>query len=102
MRFSRTASVLGIFLAVCEESSASSKWYETLNLRGYTQVRYNRILETNQLLKCEQCEKSWGEGGGFFIRRARVILSGDVHDRVYVYIQPDFASQDAGIAQLRD
>ena len=81
-------------------------WFETFSLRGYVQVRYNRLLETNPSLKCEQCDGSWGEGGGFMIRRTRLIFSGNVHDRVYFYIQPDLASS-AGTgrlhyAQLRD
>lgn len=81
---------------------AAKHWYDKLSLRGYTQVRYNRLLETNPLLKCDQCDKSWGQGGSFFMRRARIILSGDVHDRVYVYIQPDFASENAQLLQVRD
>ena len=44
-------------------------WYETFAIRGYVQVRYNRLLETNPKLKCEQCDRSIGEGGGFIIRR---------------------------------
>ncbi|MBK8613057.1 MAG: porin [Flavobacteriales bacterium] len=80
-------------------------WYETFSIRGYGQVRYNRLLETNDQLKCEQCDRSWGDNGGFFIRRARIIFSGYVHPRVYIYLQPDFASS-AGttqhVAQLRD
>ena len=67
-------------------------WYETFSIRGYGQVRYNRLLETNDQLKCEQCDRSWGDNGGFFIRRARIIFSGYVHPRVYIYLQPDFAS----------
>lgn len=81
------------------------KWYDQIALRGYTQVRYNRLLETNDSLKCEQCDKSWGSGG-FFIRRMRLIFSGNVHERVYIYIQPDFASSPASgvnnFGQLRD
>lgn len=81
------------------------KWYEQISLRGYMQVRYNRFLETNDSLKCEQCDKSWGSGG-LFIRRMRLIFSGNVHDRVYIYIQPDLASSPASgsnnFAQLRD
>ncbi|MDX1935877.1 MAG: porin [Flavihumibacter sp.] len=80
-------------------------WYETISLRGYMQVRYNRLLETNDKLKCEQCDKSWGEGGGVFIRRGRLILSGNLTKNIYFYIQPDFGSA-AGttqhIFQLRD
>jgi phosphate-selective porin len=68
-------------------------------------MRYNRLLETNPDLKCEQCDKSMGEDGGLFIRRARIILSGQISKRVYFYIQPDFASSagtTGNIVQLRD
>ncbi len=85
---------------------ASSKWFDKVNIRGYAQVRYNRLLETNPLLKCEQCDRSWGEGGGFFMRRIRVIFYGKVSERVYFYIQPDFASAASSnslhFAQIRD
>lgn len=80
-------------------------WYERFSLRGYTQVRYNRLLETNPDLTCPQCDRSIGHGGGFFIRRARVVLSGDVGDRVSVYLQPDFATEVDGslnLGQIRD
>ena len=70
------------------------------------QVRYNRLLETNPLLKCDQCDRSIGEGGGIFLRRMRVILFGQVHPRVYFYVQPDFASSASSnslhFGQLRD
>ena len=87
------------------ESSTGKKWYETFNIRGYVQVRYNRLLETNPDLKCEQCDRSWGGNGGFFLRRVRVIFSGQISSRVYFYVQPDFAtSTTSGLnfAQLRD
>jgi hypothetical protein len=71
------------------------KWFETMKIGGYAQVRYNRLLETNPDLKCDQCDKSIGENGGIFIRRARLIFSGKLHDRVYFYFQPDFASNVA-------
>jgi hypothetical protein len=81
------------------------KWYESISIRGYAQLRYNRLLETNSDLGCEQCDRSWGNNGGFFFRRGRIIFSGQVHDRVFIYIQPDFASS-AGttnqIFQIRD
>jgi hypothetical protein len=85
---------------------ATKQWYEKIALRGYAQVRYNRLFETNEKLKCDQCDKSWGEGGGFFLRRMRLIFSGNVHERVYIYIQPDFASSASSsnlhFGQLRD
>ena len=64
---------------VAQVKPATKQWFESIQLRGYLQVRYNRLLETNPLLKCDQCDKSWGENGGFFIRRARLIFSGQVN-----------------------
>jgi hypothetical protein len=84
---------------------ASRPWYERIRVRGYGQIRYNRLLETNADLKCEQCDRSWGDGGGFFIRRARIIFQGQVHPNVFIYLQPDFASSvgtTGNVAQLRD
>ncbi len=75
-------------------------WYETISMRGYFQFRYNRLLETNPNLKCEQCDKSWGEGGGFSIRRGRLVFSGNLTDRIYFYVQPDFASSTGTTLQL--
>jgi hypothetical protein len=80
-------------------------WYDKIGLRGYTQVRYNRLLETNPDLKFEG-DKSVGDKGSFLIRRARLIFSGDVHQHLYLYFQVDFASSPSSSAlhygQLRD
>ncbi|RYG54019.1 MAG: porin [Chitinophagaceae bacterium] len=88
------------------KSTGKSNWYDRISIRGYAQVRYNRLLETNPELKCEQCDRSMGEDGGFFIRRLRVIFFGQIHERVYFYIQPDFASNASTNAlhfgQIRD
>jgi hypothetical protein len=108
---------LVITLLVCSESYAqtsvsladakkSKAWYESISIRGYTQIRYNRLLETNAQLKCEQCDRSWGENGGFFMRRMRIIFFGQISKRVYFYIQPDFASSASStglhFGQIRD
>ncbi len=82
------------------------EWYEKIQLRGYAQFRYNRLLETNGQLRCDQCDRSWGENGGFFLRRMRLIFSGQISKRVYIYIQPDFASSASStnlhFGQIRD
>jgi hypothetical protein len=75
------------------------KWFESISIRGYMQVRYNRLLETNPLLKCDQCDRSWGENGGLFIRRMRIIFFGQIHERIYFYIQPDLVSSPSATAQ---
>jgi len=87
------------------EKKITKPWYETISLRGYMQVRYNRLLETNPKLKCEQCDRSWGDGGSFTIRRARLIFSGNLRENIYFYVQPDFGSSAGStlnIFQLRD
>ncbi|SFQ41411.1 porin [Hymenobacter arizonensis] len=83
------------------------KWFETFAIRGYVQARYNRLLETNPDLACEQCDRSWGRNGGVSLRRVRIIFFGQLSERVYFYIQPDFASTVSGstslqFGQLRD
>ncbi|MFN3528900.1 MAG: porin [Bacteroidia bacterium] len=85
---------------------AEDPWYETIQLRGYTQIRYNRLFETNPDLTCRQCDRSWGNNGGFFFRRIRLIFFGNLHERVFFYIQPDFGSSPTGadnnFTQIRD
>ena len=89
-----------------ESVSEKKAWYDSFSIRGYLQTRYNRLLETNPDLGCEQCDKSWGGENGFFLRRARIIFSGQISKNVYFYIQPDFASSASNeglhFGQLRD
>jgi len=92
-----------------EEKKEEKKtpWYEKIHLRGYTQIRYNRLPSAweNEDYINRQGDRSIGKGGGFLIRRARLVLSGDVHDHVAIYLQPDMASSigdQGGVAILRD
>ncbi len=99
---------LGILTIVLplKSQTQNKKWFESFSIRGYTQIRYNRLLETNPELKNEQGDRSWGNGGGFFLRRIRVIFSGQLSDQVYFYLQPDFASSTSSsslhFGQIRD
>lgn len=85
-----------------------SHWYDKINIRGYFQFRYNRAFEENPDYKCEQCDKNWGDNTIFSMRRARIIIYGQVSEHVFIYIQPDLAnlpssSSTAGhFAQIRD
>ncbi len=103
--FAQSDSLKRAISQIDQTNQKQKEWYENIQIRGYVQTRYNRLLETNPDLKCEQCDKSWGDNGAFFIRRARIIFFGQISKRVYFYIQPDFASS-AGttghVAQLRD
>jgi len=86
---------------------AEKKWYDRIALRGYTQLRYNQGLGGDAADLRSPGDRFIGDNQGFGIRRARVVISGDLNDRVSIYLQPDFASTPTGsttsnFAQLRD
>lgn len=100
-----------LFDTIHDPNRKSKNWYEKLSLRGYSQVRYGRtggqdpngaepFLLGDRLVN--------GSAENFFIRRARIIVFGDISEHLYIYIQPDFASTQVGsqtannFAQLRD
>lgn len=89
------------------EPKRDTPWYERLKIRGYAQFRYNRIptFRDNDRLVNAQGDRSIGGGHGFSIRRARLIVYGDLGDHVSIYFQPDFAStidSQYHVAILRD
>ncbi len=80
------------------------RWYEKISIRGYTQLRYNHAID-NDLLRTSQADRSIGGNNEFFLRRARLVISGQPHDRVFLYFQPAFESFVGGteqVASLRD
>ena len=86
-------------------NAPKKEWYQKINLRGYAQLRYNGLFQTNPDLTCEQCDKSWGGDSQFFFRRIRLVFYGQIHPRVYFYIQPDLASasgSNQNFGQIRD
>ncbi len=87
------------------DTPVTAKWYEKISVRGYTQIRWNRLGQPNGALVSNQGDRSIGDNNGFFLRRARLIFSGQPHDRLFIYLQPDFASSVSGaghVVQLRD
>lgn len=90
-----------------EAPKKETPWYEKIRLRGYTQFRYNRLpsFRINDDLINEQGDRFLGKNTGFGIRRARLVISADVHERVSIYLQPDFASaigDQLNVAIMRD
>ncbi|MDF3981451.1 porin [Luteibacter sp. PPL201] len=82
-------------------------WYDRIGIRGYVQMRYNHELGGDAKDLKSPGDRYIGRDQGFGIRRARVVISGDVTDRMSIYIQPDLASTPSGsttgnFAQLRD
>jgi hypothetical protein len=86
------------------------KWYEKLSMRGYTQMRLSKVtdLEPGSAPAQVVGDRSVGDNQEFIIRRARLIIFGDVSDHMGVYLQPDFAVTPPGstdntfFAQVRD
>ncbi|MBE0436778.1 MAG: porin [Methylomicrobium sp.] len=94
-----------------------SKWFDRINLRGYTQLRYNNTFTGDRVGSSANPElRSVMDGGvkdnqNFTLRRVRLVVYGDISDFLYLYIQPDFATsvrnQSGGetrlhFVQLRD
>jgi len=88
------------------------KWFNKINLRGYTQLRYNLPLSGDRIAGDPELksvgDSSIKDNSGFSFRRVRLVFSGDVNEYVSLYLQPDFASSVSGgtdannFAQLRD
>jgi hypothetical protein len=110
-----------LFDSLHPEGRKSAPWYEKLSLRGYTQFRFGRTLDQTGdvfLLGNQDPEGADpfllgdrsvnGNAENFTIRRARLILFGDISDHLYLYFQPDFANTPPAspgatfFAQLRD
>ena len=88
-------------------SDAPKKWYDKLSLRGYTQIRYNQGIGGDAQDLRAPGDRFIGNDQSLGIRRARLVLSGDLNEHVSLYFQPDFASTPTGsttsnFAQLRD
>lgn len=83
------------------------KWYDRIGLRGYIQMRYNQEIGGDAEDLQAPGDRFIGADQSMGIRRARLVLSGDINDHVSLYFQPDFASTPTGsstsnFAQLRD
>lgn len=102
-----SALVSGPLLAQAADTTKPkpTKWYDKLSLRGYAQIRYNNLFSSNDSVECAQCDRSLGPNNGFFLRRARLVVSGEVHPRLFVYLQPDLTQgigTDQMLLQIRD
>jgi len=80
--------------------SARGSSRELLSLRGYTQGRYGGVVHTSGDAECDDCGSASSHETGASVRRARLVLSGDVSDRVAIYIQPELASIFSGLPSL--
>lgn len=72
-------------------------WYEKLMIRGYTQLRVNEIISGDKTAPAgvsrlrSPHDSGINENGNFSIRRARLVVQGDISDRVSLYMQGELA-----------
>jgi hypothetical protein len=92
-----------------EDAKKEKKWFEKYTIRGYAQFRINEVFDNSGPARPHHNgDSSIGDNQSFLIRRARLILSGDVSEHLSLYFQPDFASSVPGspdanqFAQIRD
>ena len=92
-----------------DEQPKKKGWFEKYRISGYTQLRINETVDDRGPAAPQHVgDSSIGDNQSFLLRRARLIVSGDVNDHVSIYLQPDFASAVPGspdsnhFVQLRD
>lgn len=104
-----TASTTAAAGAEAAKDGEATQWladhfFGHIKVRGYTQFRFNGPTSNDKLVNL-QGDKTMGGNSQFSIRRARLILSGDIHPLVSIYLQSDFASAtESGLhfVQMRD
>lgn len=89
------ASSIPTLAAAPEKKKA---WYEKLQLRGYTQLRTNEVISGDKnapagasRLRSVQ-DSGINENGNLSIRRARLVVQGDISNRVSLYLQGDLSA----------
>jgi len=92
-----------------KEATKEKTWFEKYTIRGYAQFRYNEPFSHGSPAQPQTVgDRSVSDNQSFLIRRARLILLGDVSEHLSLYFQPDFASDVPGspdanqFAQIRD
>ena len=84
--------------SIAKPPSNRAPWYERMRLRGYTQLRYNAVLDEHEPLSATGSrlrsvhDTSINDDGGFLLRRVRLVLQGDITDRLQLYFQHDFGA----------
>ncbi len=99
-----------LFDSLHPPTPGGKKWYEKLNVGGYTQFRFDRTVGQDRsgadpFLTTDR--GITGNAENFSFRRARVILSGDLSEHLFFYFQQEWAITLPGpttpdFGQIRD
>lgn len=93
-----------------KEEKKKKNWFEKYTIRGYAQFRFNEAFnfQDGSYPAYFPGDNSVGDNTSFLLRRARLIISGDVSEHLGIYLQPDFAAFIPGVGdqikyvQIRD
>ncbi len=78
---------------------SSPRWYERIRISGYVQARY--ALLDNPMMDIPLGDRvATTDPNTFYIRRIRVVLQGQISDRLSFYLQPAF--EGSQVSQLRN
>jgi hypothetical protein len=86
------------------KDSLKKDWFGRMSIRGYVQTRYTHVMGSDGYIPGQTVsatsafnsalhsptEPNISERDTFFMRRARMIFSGDVHDHLFLYAQVDW------------
>jgi hypothetical protein len=84
--------------SVAAEFTGSPRWFERITMYGYGMFRYNNTSNGafRSYHDASIGDKNNGAQPGFFFRRIRWVVTGQVSDHVSFFIQPDLASNISG------
>jgi hypothetical protein len=99
-----------LFDSLHPQGDGGKKWYDKLGINGYSQFRFDRTVDQDPLGATPFMTTDRGITGNaedFSIRRARLTLSGDVSEHLFLYFQQEFAITLPGtvnphFGQIRD
>jgi hypothetical protein len=91
------------------KDSLKKEWFGRMSIRGYVQTRYTHVMGDNEGVPVNSTgtinlnnrmtsptEPNIAERDTLFMRRARMIFSGDVHDHLFLYAQVDWQASVGG------
>lgn len=98
-------------IAAIETTQGKTAWAANIKFRGYVQTRYTEMLGGDEGVNLWS-DRSVGDQNSlgdadknYLIRRARMVLEGDIGKRLSIYLQPDLASSagtTGNVFQMRD
>lgn len=86
-------------------SALAGKWYERLQIRGYSQFRYEEVTDQRGPRLEVPADRAVNDNESFMLRRGRVVIQGDAAAHLSLYAQADFnGSPGSGdyAVQMRD